>query len=266
MKHVEIIVVTHKKYAMPTDDIYLPLQVGAKLAKAHFGYQADDEKHNISAKNPEFCELTGLYWLWQNSTAQVKGITHYRRHLTTKPPFLLPRNRLSAALSGSELTELLKEVPLILPKKQHYYIETLWSHYQHTLDVKPLEQTEQIIQSDYPEFYPEFKKLKTRTSAHMFNIFITKAELFDEYASWLFEVLFKLEKKLAKTYTPKNAFHARFYGRISELLFDVWLNTKHKDLNYKELNVLNVEKINWFKKGTSFLLAKFTGKKYDKSF
>ena len=34
----------------------------------------------------------------------------------------------------------------------------------------------------------------------------------------------------------------------------------------KEIPYVHMEKVNWWKKGTSFLKAKFLGKKYDKSF
>jgi hypothetical protein len=47
-------------------------------------------------------------------------------------------------------------------------------------------------------------------------------------------------------------------------LFDVWLYTKKYP--YKEVGIMDMEPINWFKKGFSFIIAKFTGKKYGKSF
>jgi hypothetical protein len=37
-------------------------------------------------------------------------------------------------------------------------------------------------------------------------------------------------------------------------------------IKYAELKTLSPERINWLKKGTSFLSAKFLGKKYKKSF
>ena len=61
-----------------------------------------------------------------------------------------------------------------------------------------------------------------------------------------------------------DSFHARFYGRVSERLFDVWLD--YKGYKYKEVPFIYMEKINWWKKGTSFLKAKFFKKKYDGSF
>ena len=89
-----------------------------------------------------------------------------------------------------------------------------------------------------------------------------KKEILNDYCNWLFDILFELEKKFKnKKY---DAFHSRFYGRISELLLDVYIRTNN--LKYKEIFFMDMEKVNWAKKGTSFLKAKFLGKKYDKSF
>ena len=96
----------------------------------------------------------------------------------------------------------------------------------------------------------------------MFNMFIMKKDIMDKYCEWLFDILFELEKRVDTS--QYDNFHARFYGRVSELLLDVWLNKN--GYQYKEVPVLNMEKVNWFKKGTSFLKAKFFGKKYGKSF
>ena len=76
-----------------------------------------------------------------------------------------------------------------------------------------------------------FERLKTRRSAHMFNMMILKREHLDAYCTWLFDILFELERRVdASAY---DAFHARFFGRVSELLLDVWL----------EQNPLNVVEV-----------------------
>ena len=130
------------------------------------------------------------------------------------------------------------------------------------MHIEPLNETKRIIEEKYPEYLEEFNRLHKRTSAHMFNMFIMKKEILNNYCTWLFDILFELEKRIDVTQYDK--FHARFFGRISELLLDIWINTNN--LNYKEVKVIDIENINWLKKGTSFLMAKFTGKKYGKSF
>ncbi len=260
MKNIKVIIATHKKYNMPNDKLYMPLHVGAE-GKEDIGYEKDNAKDNISKKNPYFCELTGLYWAWKNLDADYIGLVHYRRHFASKR--IKKKDLFNSVLTLEEADKLLDTTDIILPKKRTYfYVENLYGHYKHTLHVEPLDLTGRIIEEKYPEYSKEFKKLKKRTSAHMFNMFIMKKDKLDEYCTWLFDILGELEKLVDPT--EYDTFHARFYGRISELLLDVWLNTK--GYSYKEVKVISMEKVNWWKKGTSFLIAKFGKKKYDKSF
>ena len=239
--------------------MYLPLQVGAE-GKNDLGYEKDNTKDNISLKNPYFCELTGLYWAWKNLKEDYIGLAHYRRHFASKK--INKKDLFNSVLTKEEASKLLNNTDIIVPKKRNYYIENLYSHYEHTMYIEPLDITGQILQERYPEYMLEFDKLKTRRSAHMFNMFIMKKDKLDEYCTWLFDILFELEKRVDNS--KYDSFHARFYGRVSELLLDVWLNTK--GYSYKEVKVISMEKVNWWKKGTSFLKAKFKGQKYGKSF
>lgn len=262
MRDIKIIIATHKKYTMPNDNIYMPLHVGAE-GKEDLGYKKDNEGTNISKKNPYFCELTGLYWAWKNLKADYIGLVHYRRYFTLfKNKLKTEDEKFKKVLSTKEVNRLLKDTDIILPKKRKYYIETLYNHYKHTMYVEPLDETRKIIEEKYPEYLKEFDRLKKRTSAHMFNMFIMKKDILDGYCKWLFDILFELEKRVDQD--QYEAFHKRFYGRVSELLLDVYINTNK--LSYKEVKVIDMQKVNWVKKGTSFLKAKFTGKKYDKSF
>lgn len=266
MKSVSVFVVSHKKYKMPEDKMYIPLQVGAECKEKINGYIQDNSKaDNISSKNPYFCELTGLYYIWKHVSNDYVGLVHYRRYFTTKK--IIPKKeeeKFKIVLSKNETEKILEENDVILPKKRKYYIENLYDHYQHTMYVEPLDETAKIIQEKYPEYMNEFNKLHTRTSAHMFNMFIMKKEILDEYCKWLFDILFELENRMKEQEKEYDKFHSRFYGRISELLLDVWINKNN--IKYSEVKVIDMQKINWWKKGISFLKAKFLDKKYEKSF
>ena len=262
MKNIKIIVATHKKYKMPNDEMYLPIHVGGE-GKDDIGYQKDNEGENISLKNPFYCELTGLYWAWKNLDAEYVGLVHYRRHLTLNTKIPKDENeKFNILLNSNEAMQILKNNDIILPKKRKYYIENLYDHYKHTMYIEPLDETRKIIEEKYNEYLEEFDKLHTRNSSHMFNMFIMKKEILNNYCTWLFDILFELEKRVPPE--KYDDFHARYLGRISELLLDVWINTNN--LKYKEIKVIDMQNVNWFKKGTAFLLAKFTKKKYGKSF
>lgn len=263
MKNIKIIVATHKKYQMPKDKIYLPVQVGADGKEKIEGYQPDNVGENISTQNPYFCELTGLYWAWKNIDSDYIGLVHYRRYFTENREIPKDENaKFNILLNSEELRKIFENTDVILPKKRKYYIENLYDHYKHTMYIEPLDETRKIIEEKYPEYIEEFDKLHKRTSAHMFNMFIMKKEILNDYCNWLFDILFELEKKI--DVTQYDSFHARFFGRVSELLLDIWIN-KNK-INYKEVKVIDMQNVNWFKKGSAFLKAKFTGKKYRKSF
>ena len=262
MKEIKIIVATHKKYQMPEDKMYIPVQVGSE-EKADLGYQKDNEGENISEKNPYFCELTGLYWAWKNLNADYVGLVHYRRYFSLNKKIPKDENeKFKILLTEEQASEKLEKVDVILPKLRKYYIENLYDHYKHTMYIEPLDETRRIIKEKYPEYLDEFDKLHNRTSAHMFNMFIMKKDVLNEYCTWLFDILFELEKRTDPS--KYDSFHARFYGRVSELLLDVWINKNQ--IKYEEVKVIDMQNVNWLKKGVAFLQAKFTGKKYGKSF
>ena len=261
-KKVKIIVASHKKYQMPEDEIYMPMHVGAE-GKDDVGFVKDNSGDNISSKNPYFCELTGLYWAWKNLEADYYGLVHYRRYFTTKR--FIPNKeekKFEIVLNQEEVNELLDKTDIILPKERNYFIETVYNHYKHTMYVEPLDEAGRIIEEKYPEYSKEFENLKNTSKLHAFNMFIMKKEYFNEYCIWLFDILFELEKRI--DVGKYDSFHARFFGRVSERLLDVWIKTK--GYKYEEVKVIDMQNINWFKKGFSFLIAKFTNKRYEKSF
>ena len=253
-----IVVATHKPYRMPSDPCYLPLHVG-RAGKEDIGFSGDDTGENISQKNPFYCELTGLYWLWRNVDSDYKGLVHYRRHFGGSGKSRDPWERI---LTQGELEALLKGRDVLLPRKRRYYIESLYSHYAHTHYGEHLDLTREIIEAQCPQYLPAFDRVMRRTWGHMFNMFVMSGEKCDAYCAWLFPILEQLEGRV--DYRSLDPFQARLFGRVSELLLDVWLETN--GYAYCELPLVSTEPVNWWKKGTSFLKAKFSGKKYGSSF
>ncbi|MCI1901611.1 MAG: DUF4422 domain-containing protein [Bifidobacteriaceae bacterium] len=264
-----VAVAMHKKYRKPADPVYLPLHVGAALSASDgedLGIASDDTGDNISNLNRYYSELTALYWLWKNSDAAHKGLVHYRRYFSTRSfGRHFKRDRMDRIMSGDEMRGILTRGSndgVLTPKKRNYYIETVYSHYAHTMHGEQLDETRKVLSSLCPQYVPAFDAEMQRKNVHILNMFVMRADLFDKYCAFLFPVL----KELGERIDPAqyDAFHARYLGRVSELLLDVWLDTNR--VRCAEAPLVSIEPVNWFKKGGSFLAAKFFGKKYGKSF
>ncbi|MCC8141993.1 MAG: DUF4422 domain-containing protein [Lachnospiraceae bacterium] len=259
---IRILVAVHKDFWAPSDEMYLPLQVGTALSDVKLKYQGDDDGDNISAKNDKYSELTGLYWAWKNLDADAIGLAHYRRYLAE------PgkrgggdQNLTDRILTKSTAEQILSRVDAIVAKKRKYVIETIYSHYDHTHDGTHLNLTGEIIERQCPDYLDAYNTVLKRTSAHMFNMFVMKRDQFRAYCAWLFPILEELEGLVDDSQmTP---FERRYLGRIGELLLDVWIDKNQ--ISYEELSVIQLGKKNWFKKVRSFLGAKFRHKKYEQS-
>ena len=245
----KIIVATHKKYWMPQDSIYIPIHVGRE-GKKSIGYIGDNTGDNISNKNANYCELTGLYWAWKNLKYDYLGLAHYRRHFTVKEA---RNNKKERVLTKSQLEKIIENYDILLPKKRNYVIETNYSQYVHAHHKEDLDITREIIQEIYPEYIPAFDSSMKKTTGHRFNMFIMKKEYVDEYCKWMFDILFELEKRL--DISEYSDYDARVFGFVSERLLDIWLETK--GYKYKELPYVFMESQNWWKKGTQFLRRKY---------
>ena len=278
----KIIIAAHKEYAFPHDDIYLPLQVGAagkedilnldtiylKDGKSYGEtIMRDDIDDNISSKNPGYCELTGLYWAWKNlPDADVIGLVHYRRYFSMKSASLRKRNGFfQSILSEGELDELLLRCDIIVPKKRIYGIETLYSHYAHTLDAHQLDVARKVVAKLYPSYLPALRTVYNQRWGYMWNMMIMRRKDIEDYCTWLFDILFTTERYFRKKGYLKglNNFEGRLFGRISEILFNVWLFERRKQgARIREVKVIHAEPEDWPRKAKSFLEAKFAGKKY----
>lgn len=244
----------HKPYKMPQYDIYTPIQVGASGRPTIDGFLRDDVGDNISDLNANFSELTGLYYIWKNVNSEYKGLVHYRRYLGNKNYKLIKpvEEKFDSIIKYNDLKLLFDNNDVILPKKRNYYVETNYSHYIHAHSPEALRYVKNIISESCPEYLNSYNKVMDSRSAHMFNMFIMKSNLFDEYCKWLFSILFKLREKIdISRYSGQEV---RVFGYVSELLLDVWLNKN--EISFAEVPVVYVEGQHLFRKGINLLKRK----------
>ena len=173
--------------------MYLPVQMGHAIHPG-IGYIGDDTGENISERNGNFCELTGLYWAAKNLDSDYIGIVHYRRYFASRLHRFERKKR--RVIGHEELNAILATTNVVLPKERHYFIETNYTQYIHAHHEQDLRVTRAIIERKCPEYLPAYDTYMSKTHGHHFNMFVMKKELLQHYCTWLFDILFELEKEL----------------------------------------------------------------------
>lgn len=237
--NIKILVACHKSSPVPPLDIYLPVHVGKALSPNEFGFQGDDEGDNISVKNPYYCELTALYWAWKNlNDADIVGLCHYRRYfdfhkqgIRFMPDTAFPIsaiNDLDFSIDLKCIDAILKGavvVPRWLPCNT-----TLRYQYCEGHNSDDFRELEKIIVSTQPKEYIEaFNALVLEGFKLLpYNMMIMRRQDFDAYCSWLFDILFRVEKVVDISYYSQ--YQQRIFGFMAERLLGVWLRAERKRL------------------------------------
>ena len=143
-KKIEIYIAVHKKANVLRREGYIPLHVGAE-GKEDLGFVKDNTGDNISCKNPNYCELTGLYWIWKNSNYNKVGLSHYRRffapYSNRKIMFfaIMVKGKVAPA-SVKYLDTILEKqkIDWIVSQPEHSGKETLWEQFDYIHNINDL--------------------------------------------------------------------------------------------------------------------------------
>lgn len=220
---IKLYIVSHSEDEIKkirNDELYTPLFVG-RNGKNNFGFCSDDSfDGNISNKNKDYCELTGLYWIWKASNANIVGLCHYRRYFKSDSGKLIEKK---------DIINYLNNYDIILPIKTELIKESYWETYKNHHLGKALKITDNIIKNRSPEYYKTFKKTLSQSSFSNYNMFICQKNIIDNYCEWVFPILSEIEEKIDVNEFP------RVFGLISEAIFNVWI--EHNQLKIKECNV-----------------------------
>lgn len=202
------------------------IQAGAALTKERIslGILTDDTGDNISDRNPQFCELTALYWIWKNSSSDFVGLAHYRRH------FILPDDWVDRVHSHD--IDVILPVPLFVNPniEENFCIR----HFREAWRVM-LEKLKIMRPRDY-----YFVKEYTETSGlySPCNMFVMKREVLNEYCEWVFPVLFSTVEEVGR---HVDDYQNRYAGMLAERLMTAYFAKREKELNviYADKNFLN---------------------------
>lgn len=239
-------VISHKEFNYPLPKDYQPLLVGAKNNKGPADYIHDDTGENISARNPNYCELTGVYWLWKNSSTNNNiGISHYRRYFTGIASY--HQLYISTLLKGKQrpisvqkLDKILENYDWIITSPEKLQEGSIKKHFEHCHNISDLLTTRQVIKEKYPEYIESFDKFLESDQSSFYNMFYTSRSEFNQYSQWLFDILFEVEKRV--DISNYNSYQQRLFGFLGERLLNVWLLHRHAKVKY--LTVYNSEEVN----------------------
>ena len=209
-----IYVVTHKKFEMSLPDGYKVLNIGTD----------DCVGDNIGYKNANYCELTGLYSLYKNSSDEYVGLVHYRRFFADRLSlfdYAFLKSPLKP-LSFQKAKNILKDYDFILPQKQHLY-ENAYDDYKHYHCEEDLILTRDVLITKYPEYGKAFDVVMDRNTIYPCNMIISSKQVFDDYCKWLFDILFEVENQIDLTKYGEDKYNSRVFGFLSERLLNVYV-------------------------------------------
>lgn len=231
--NIKVLIATHKNYWFHNDSIYSPLFCGQKSDK----YLTDSIGTNISNKNKFFCEFTAIYWAWKNLKEDYIGLCHYRRY------FGKTKNKKDIFLRN-DYEKILLKYDIILPKKvevklNFYTKSTVYKQYSNSHYEKDLNIARSVIENLYSEDVKYFDEFMLEKEAYFYSMFVMSKQLLDEYANWIFPILFELEKRI--DVSKYDDYQKRVVAFLGEYLFNIWI--KKNKLKIYETDIVFLEKI-----------------------
>ena len=191
----------------------------------------------IVEKNPFFCELTGMYYVWKNcDLPDYIGFCHYRRYLNIADhPDV---NQWTKCAATDKVPTLLRDADFILPKAttydNDYTVEKQYDVYHRKED---FDTVREVIAERCPKYLAAFDEVAASDTAYLNNIFVTTREHFARYMEWLFDILLHAEKLIAVPYDEP--YQRRLFGFLAERLLNVYL--RHNKLRVVERQLLKLE-------------------------
>ena len=209
-----VFVMTHKAFVPPEDPLYRPLQVG-RAENGDLGYTGDDTGDNISHLNHLFGELTGIYWIWKNYEGRENiGICHYRRYFTDERHLYF---------NEADFDRILSEYD-VMTSNRLTADKPYWNVYGDAHHIEDMQAVGEAIKKLYPDDYDTFISVMEGCEHYYSNLCVMPRNLFDDYCSWLFSILFEVSEHIDPSQYPP--YHRRVYGFLSENLLMVWIRAR----------------------------------------
>lgn len=236
MGTAKIIVCTHKPGFVLDNDLFMPLQVGKAVSGTDLGFQGDDTGDNISLKNSNYCELTGMYWAWKNlRDVDYIGLAHYRRYFRFQGIEKWKNVEDGQTVSANPVKEL-SGYDVILPSpwwmEQSVADAYIYAHVMEDFYIM-----NRVVLRHYPDYEKTMVDFFFRSNKWIgYNMFFSSWSWFDGYCRWLFPLLFEVEKYVR---ISNYSYQRRIFGFMAELLLPLYC--LHNHYRIRHLPILSVD-------------------------
>ena len=198
----------------------VPIQVGAALTDKRIAAVTDDTGDNISARNRHYSEVTALYWMWKNATADYLGLCHYRR--------VWKDLEIVAAALQSDLIDAVLPLPTLFPcsvldGQFRKFTPQVW---ETTLD---------ILRETHPEYDKRLREILMGHTFYSCNMFIVKHDVLDDLCEFMFPILFEIEQHIGDLDDP---YYNRYAGFCAEQIITLYFLS-----NKRNWRISHAEKI-----------------------
>ena len=269
--YLKIFVVYYKPAPLIKSEIFEPIQGGRSISNSpsragtftkeqiswlEKNMIGDNTGENISELNRHFAELTAFYWIWKNTTTPFVGMFQYRRYLSINnnanyPMIDFPSMRFRH-LGINHLKGFAKEFLRDLELEKKFILPWFATHdvlvsepiklntyeqYKNEHVISDLDKALEIIKNKYPHMYNfAIENLNSQEGFYPTNMLITRREILNDYASWLFSIIIPLYEDIKEDLQTRDTEQKLALAYISERLFGIYFryHQKYHGLRIKE--------------------------------
>ena len=256
-KDIKIFVSYHKPYELMNEGVLIPVHAGREYAIKNNSLTKKDLKwmlkntigdntgENISIENPNYCELTTFYWIWKNIKADYIGHFQYRRILDIcGRNYGYKEDFYNINLKDFEykiIHDFIEPYDAVLSTLYPMDI-SVYEHYKRSHNINDLNRVIDIINEYYPQYTNSMDSYLQGYSSMFCNIFVMKKDLYNEFCTFIFDILDKVKPYIE---ISENPYQARVYGFLAERLYNIFIFHKiHTDPIFKftrcnQIHILN---------------------------
>lgn len=149
-------------------------------------------------------------------------------------------------MTADKILPIFEEYDMILPRKYEFGCEkgTIYKAYTEGHSAKDMNIALDFIKKEFPDMAQEADSFKNEhNQMYPCNMLVCSKKLFDEYAQWLFAVLFEVEKNIKDELPLRDPYQQRALGFLGERMTKIFVDYKIRtaDIKVKEMPFLFFE-------------------------